>query len=239
MSFRVMSVGKFAVAALMISTAAASARDTAHLIPVEPVFGSDEPYASTYARLVEERLFAGSNWVVRYHFVSKAEIGLSITRRQDGSFLLTVKQTKPALEYVVTNAYRKYLKGNLKTALETVKFHEAHAEIPETTVTAIRKFWISLLIDVQPLPPASRNKTLVLGTKVTLFAKTAGEKILQGELPADASEHSRLSAIEDIVDDLVSVCVKPKSTHKMLFERIERKAQSYTDHGAAYKKEQE
>jgi hypothetical protein len=229
MSFRIISVGKFVVAVSMISLAGAEARDGAHLIPVEPMFGSNEPYASTYSKLVEEKLFTGSNWVIRYHFVSKAEIGLSITKKQDGRFWVTVKQTKPTLEYVVTNAYRKYLKWNLKSALETVEFHEARAEIPESTVTAIRGFWISLLSDVRSPSPVSGNKTLVLGSKVTLFAKTTRGRILQGELPANAGQHTRLNAVESIVGDLITVCVKPQNPHKTLFEAIERRARESAD----------
>jgi hypothetical protein len=223
-----MSVGKFVVAALMISLTAAEAGDGAHLIPVEPIFGSNEPYASTYSKLVEEKLFTGSNWLIRYHFVSKAEIGLSITKRQNGRLLLTVKQAKPTLDYVVTNAYRKYLKWNLKSALKTVEFHEAHAEIPEPTVTAIRGFWISLLSDVRPSSPVSREKTLVLGIKVTLSAKTTDGKILQGELPADADKDSRLHAVEEIFEDLISICADKPKDRKRLFARIEEKAKRFT-----------
>jgi hypothetical protein len=226
MSFRIMSVWKFIVTALMISLTGVKARDAAHLIPVEPMFGSNEPYASTYSQLVEAKLFPGSNWLIRYHFVSKAEIGLSITKGQNGRLLLTVKQAEPTLEYVVTNAYRKYLKWNLKSALKTVEFHEAHAEIPEPTVTAIRGFWISLLSDVRPSSAVSRNKTLMLGTKVTLSAKATDGRILRGELPADADQHGRLSAVRGIVEDLISLCDQPNSAHKRLFERIDRRIQS-------------
>lgn len=226
MSFRIISVGTCVIATLMISLAGAEARDRAHLIPVEPVFGSTEPYASTYAKLIEEKLFTGSNWVIRYHFISNAEIGLSITRGENQRFLLTVKQAKPTLEYVVTNAYRKYLKSDLKSALKTVEFHEAHAEIPERTVTAIRGFWISLLSDVRPLSAVSRDKTLVLGTNVTLSAKAADGRILHGALPADADRDARLNVVERIVEDLISLCDQPSSAHKHMCERIERRIQS-------------
>ncbi len=230
MAFRVIAAGGIVLMASTISHARAEAGNQGHLVPVKPIFQPDGPYATTYARLVEEKLFTDPNWVIRYHYVSKAEIGLAVTREQDGRFLLTVKQTKPTLEYIVATAFS--LKWDLKSALATLELHEAHAHIPETTVVAIRRYWISLLNDVRPSPPVFRNKALVHSNKVTLFAKTKEGKLLQGELPADASEHSRLSAVEDIVDDLLSVCVKSQSTHKTLFERIERKAQTSRDHDA-------
>jgi hypothetical protein len=226
MSFRIMSAGKCVFAALTISLTGTEARDGAHLIPVEPMFGSNEPYANTYSKLVEEKLFTGSDWLIRYHFVSKAEIGLSITKGQNGRSLLTVKQAKPTLEYVTTNAYRKFLKWSLKSALKSVQFHEAHAELPESTVTAIQGFWISLLSDVRPRPAVSGDKTLVLGVKVTLSARTTDGKILQGELPADADKDRRLHTVEEIFEDLISISERPNSAHEHLFERIERRIQS-------------
>jgi hypothetical protein len=224
MLYRICSSVKFAVAALMVCFTGVEARGPGHLIPIEPIFDPNGRYAATYARLCEEKLFTGSSWMIRYHFVSKAEIGLSITKDHDRKYWLTVKQAKPTLEYVVTNAYRKYLNWDLKSALKTVEFQEARAEIPAATVTAIRDFWISLLNDVRPPSAVSRDKTLVLGTKVILSEKAPDGRILQGELPSDADRHPPLNAVEEIVDDLLSVCAKPGKPHDVLFKRVEQKA---------------
>jgi hypothetical protein len=224
MLFRIMPVGMLAFAAL-ISLVGAEARERGHLIPVEQTFDVNGPYATEYARLCEEKLFAGPSWVVRYYSGSNVELGVSITKKHNGEFWVAVKQSKPPLASIVVLAHN--MKRNLKWALNTAEFHEAHSEIPETTATAIHRYWISLLSDVRPYERTSPPR--VFSNKVMLFAKTTGGRILEGQLPPEADKHRRIYAVEDIVDDLTSVCAKPESTHRTLFERIERRARESAD----------
>src|SRR5256885_10729632 len=120
--------------AFTTSIAEAETNDRPHLIRVRPNFDVDSPYASTYATLCEKMLFTGPNWVIRYHEISESvETGLSITKKQDGSFWVTAKQAKPQLGPTISHAF--YFKSNLDAALKTIKVVEGQAEIPEKVVT--------------------------------------------------------------------------------------------------------
>ncbi len=216
---------KFALAALMISLIGADARGRGHLIPVEPIFDVNGPYAGIYAKLCEEKLFAGPNWVVRYHSTSNVELGISITKRQDGKFWVTVKQAKPPLASILPLA--KSQQWNLKSALKTIEFHQAHAEVPETTVASIHRYWLSLLSEVRPSEQTSPPR--VVSNRVTLFAKAASGKSVDGQLPAYADKDLRIYAVEDIVDDLVKICAEPEKTHDSLFKKIDQKVLQATN----------
>jgi hypothetical protein len=212
--------------ALTISIAKSETNDRPHLIRVRPNFDVDAPYANTYARLCEKMLFTGPNWVIRYHEISESvETGLSITKKQDGSFWVTVKQAKPQLGPTVSHAF--YFKSNLEAALKTLKVVEGHAEIPERAVTAIRRYWIALLSDVRPYE--RRSSTITISNQVILFANTPDGKTLAGRLPPDAYKYSYIHAVEDIEWDLVKVCVHQQESPKKLFDRIEQRARESAD----------
>jgi hypothetical protein len=219
-----MRVGKFAFLALVICLAPAEARERGHLIPVEPTFDVKGPYAKTYARLREEKLFAGPNWVLRYHSSSNVELGVSISKRQDGKYWVTVKQAKPPLPSILALARNQ--KWNLQWALNTVEFHQAHAEVPETTVESILDYSLSLLTDVRPLPQSL--SPMVISNKVTLFAKAPRGRVLEGQLPPDAAKYRHIYAVEDIVDDLVGICAEPQENHDVVFRHIEEKARRFS-----------
>jgi hypothetical protein len=136
-----------------------------------------------------------------------------------------VKQSRPPLTSILPVARSQ--KWSLKSALNTVEFHEAHAEIPDVTVALIRDYWLSLLNDVRPIQENSPH--LVISNKVTLFARTAGDTILEGQLPPEAHKYRRIYAVEEIVDNLVKICAEPKGRHDVLFRKIEAKARLSKD----------
>ena len=176
-----------------------------------------------YAELCEAKLFTAQRWIVRYHGIGEsAEAGLSIARRSDGRFTVTLKEAEPQLGATLFFAMDNQL--DVKAALKTVKIKEAHAEIPESVATAVRDFWISLLRDVQPYKQSAWTS---ISTHVALFAKSADGRTLSGRLPPDAFKYRRLNAVEDIVDKLMRVCRDRQKSDKALFEEIERAAKTY------------
>lgn len=210
---------------LMISVAGAGANDGGHLIPLRPNFDvGDVPHGKKYARLCEEKLFAGSSWIVRYHGIGEsAETGLSITKQKDGKFVVTVKQAQPPLGSTLFSAFDAKL--DVKTALKTVRVEEAHAEIPEAVAMAVCEFWISLLRDVQPHKPGSWSS---ISKSVRLYAKSAEGKTLAGRLPPDAFKYKHLNAVESIFENLLRVCAEQGKSHKTTFDRIQGTAHSFT-----------
>jgi len=209
--------------ALMFATAGAETQDRPHL---EPVRQDGDAFEKTYARLREEMLFPKSNWVIRYHELSlSAETGVSITKKQDGTFWVTAKQTRPSLGPTLRSAFDQKL--NLKSALKMLKSTERNAEIPERVVKAIRRYWIALLSDVRP--DERPVKSIIVSNQVILFAMTPEGKSLAGKLPVDAYKYKGIHAAEDIAWDLVDICVQPKERHKKLFDRIEQRARGSAD----------
>ena len=213
--------------ALALSSAGAKTQDRPHLEPVGPNFDTyAAPWAKTYARLCEEMLFTRSNWVIRYHEISEsAETGVSITKQQDGTFVVTAKQTRPALGPTVRSVFDQKL--NLKSALKTLKITERNAEIPERVVKAIRGYWISLLSDLQS--DERPITSIIFSNPVILFVKTEEGKSLAGKLPIDAYKFRDMQVVEDIAWDLVDICVQPKERHKKLFDRMEQRARESAD----------
>jgi hypothetical protein len=205
----------------------AEANEGGHLIPIRPNFDvGDVPHARTYARLCEERLFTESGWIIRYHGTGEsAETGISITKRKDQKFLVTVKQAQPPLGSTIF--FASDLKLDFKSALETIKIEEAHAEIPETVAMAVRDYWLSLLSDQRS---NERGSSTFISKSVLLFVKSREGKILAGRLPTDASKYRRLKGVEDIMEDFLKLTVEKRKNDEAIFRRIEATARSLAVH---------
>jgi len=136
---------------------------------------------------------------------------------------VSVKQARPELYSVIANAFYRNL--DLESAITTVKITEAKAEIPQSVALAINRLWLSLLrgtgTDQAPKP-------YVISAKVILYGKTADGTVLSGKMPAAFFKDKSLGSVEDIVDDLIKICVEPEKRRKRLFVRIEQKAAAFS-----------
>jgi hypothetical protein len=201
---------------------AADAAD-AHLLPVGPMFDVRAPIGQTYARVVEKMLFTERNWVVRYYSASEATTtGLSVIRTSDGRCRLLIKQAKPELGSVVTNAH--YRKLSLDQALTMVEIESAEADIPEAVATAIHRIWLSFLRQVHA--DERLRVPYVMSAKVIFYSKTPDGKTLGGQMPPAGFKYANLAVLDAIVDDLFKVALGPTKDRKHLFSRIQAKART-------------
>lgn len=202
---------------------AIEAAENAHLLPVAATFDVGPPIGETYSRVCEQMLFGQPNWRLRYYSASESvTTGMAIT--SDGRrYGVSVKQARPELYSVVANAF--YRKLNLESSLATVKITEAKAEIPQSVALAINRLWLSLLrgtgTDEAPKP-------YILSAKIILYGKTTDGTVLSGMMPPAFLKDKRLGSVEDIVDELMKLCVEPEKKRKRSFVRIEQKATAFS-----------
>jgi hypothetical protein len=111
---------------------------------------------------------------------------------------------------------------DLQAALAVVKIKQVDSEIPEAVALAVYGHWVSLLRNVRP--EGKPGGPYLLSPKVILYARTDDGKILQGEMPPAGFRYKNLAVVEDVVDDLLRVCVAPAKERKSLFVRIEQSA---------------
>ena len=201
----------------------------AHLLPVRPAFDAFEPgsrFAKPHATACEKLLFTPPDWVIRYYSSGESTtLGLSISRAPDGKFMVTVRQATPALGSVIREA--SSLGRDLDKALAAVRIDKAQGEIPEATSMAIRSLWLSLLNRTEPVSDERLKQYYqhpVLSETNILFAKASNGRILAGKLPPDAYKYSQLMSVQDIVGELVRICIHPGEKHQGAFKRLERKA---------------
>lgn len=216
---------RLAIGALLIlgsRNALAKSKD-AHLLPVESKFDVGPPIEKTYARVCEQMLFGERNWLLRYYSASESvTTGLSISKELRGRYWLSIRQARPQLGSVVANALSRKL--DLKAELATIKITEAHAEIPQAVALAVSRLWLSLLHGVKT---DEALQPYILSAQVMLYARTAEGRVLEGKMPPAFFKDKRLASVEDIVDDLIKVCVEPEKRRKGLFVRIEQNASSF------------
>jgi hypothetical protein len=203
----------------------AGAAEGGHLVRIRDDFNTaGAPYAKTYARLCEEMLFTGSNWIIRYYRGSETgETGVSITREQDGRFWVTAKYIRAQLTAMLMLEDSRDLKSDLKA----IKVLKARTEIPERLASAISDSLTSLLGDVRPEERNYSGHWFL--DEVQVYAKTKGGTILRGKLPPDTRKYRNLTAVNEMYFDLVELCLTPQANHKSLFDRIERRARTIRD----------
>jgi hypothetical protein len=120
----------------------------------------------------------------------------------------------------VANAF--YRKQDLESALAAVKIKQADAEIPEAVALAVHDLWVSLLSDIRS--NEKLTEPYILSPQVILYAKIAGGKILRGKMPPASFRYKNLASVEDIVDDLMKICIEPGNARQERFSDIKQKA---------------
>lgn len=225
MPIRVMIVWIIAFLVLVICVVEAGAAEGGHLVRIRDDFNTaGAPYAKTYARLCEEMLFTGSNWIIRYYRGSETgQTGVSITREQDGRFWVTAKHIRAQLKAMLMLEDPRDLRSDLRA----IKVMKARTEIPERVASAVSESLISLLGDVRPEERIYSGHWFL--DELQVYAKTKGVKILCGKLPPDTRKYRNLTAVNEMYFDLLEVCLTPRSNHKNLFDRIERRARTIRD----------
>ena len=225
MPIRAIIVWTIAFRVLVICAVEAGAAERGHLVRIRDDFNTaGAPYAKTYARLCEEMLFTGSNWIIRYYRGSETgQTGVSITREQDGRFWVTAKYIRAQLKAMLMLENPRDLKSDLKA----IKIMNARAEIPERAANAVSDSLTSLLGDVRLEERTSSGDWFL--DEVQVYAKTKGGKILRGKLPPDTRKYRNLTAVNEMYFDLIEVCLTPQANHKSLFDRIERRARTIRD----------
>jgi len=205
---------------ILTTSSRTPAVDTAHLLPVGEMFDVGPPIGRSYSRVCEQMLFGNTKWLLRYYSASESvTTGLSITTDAQGRYSVSVRQARPELYSVVANAY--YRKLNLQSALAAVKVNQTDSEIPEAVALAVHGLWVSLLTNVRS--DEKLRDSYILSPQVILYARTADRKILQGKMPPAGFRDANLASVEDVVDDLLKVCVEPEEKRKNVFIRIKER----------------
>jgi len=211
------------LSALMASVVGISAAEHGHLLPVGATFDVPEPIGETYARVCVRLLFPASNWIIRYHNDNESvTLGFSIYKRSDGQFRLNVRQAKPELGSVVSDAY--YNRLNLESALAKVRIEKADNEIPATLASALEDLWGSMLRKTRPAekprPPHIATATAIL------FAHASNGALLSGKLPSNANAYANFVSFENVIDDLIRSCDQSPKERANLLKQIERKVRA-------------
>ena len=211
------------LSAVMASVVSLSAAEHGHLLPVGPTFDVSAPIGETYARICERMLFPGSNWIIRYHSDTESvTTGLSIYKRSDGQFRLSVRQAKPELYSVISAAF--YNRLNLESALAKVRIEKADNEIPATLALALQDLWRSVLRKTRP--DEKRRPPHIASAEVILYAHATNGALLAGKMPSNAGTYANFASFESIIDELIRTCDQSPKARANLLKQIESKART-------------
>lgn len=201
-----------------------NASQDGHLLPVGPFFDMPAPFGETYAKIVEQKLFAAPNWIVRYYEVLEtpsATTALSIYRKDGDKYGLRLRQTRPELARSVKDILGR--KGGLKLLLNTIRIERADCEMPMTTALELQGLWLAFLRQTRS-ENVTADKIYVTPPMVILYAKDKKGVVAAGKLPPDAWQQAEFLSLGKTVDSLLKSADASDKDRERLFGKIERDA---------------
>jgi hypothetical protein len=215
--------------AILLSGDLLASENKQHLLPIGPNFDTSAPYGARYANICERLLFPTSSWIIRYFEIigdPPYDTGLTIYRKKDGTYWLTVRQARPEIKDIVVNAF--YGRADLRSSLASIKIEERNRQIPEDVARTIHRAWLGLLQGTSKKNTAD-DRYYIHPATVILFAKDQYGVPAGGKYPGDASRHRVFTSVEDIVDDLVKSCDATNRDSEKLLRRAAERARRFAE----------
>jgi hypothetical protein len=240
----------------------AQAGETFHLVPSAPIYqGYQPPFPEEvatgpiYQAIVEEKILNTSGEVARIFEYSSSlyyDLGMSLRRRIDGIYLLSIRQSKrsfwdPANIFANrkginsgNKADEPFFKGeefDLKGDIDSIKIEQCEFEVPALTAVAVHQLWMALLVrtrnplkspelagdDFQvPDRPIFMHPTFTI-----LSAQDETGTVRSGMIPLGSQDRIRIR-LHKLINQLLSCCDKPAKKRARRLAAVEVEAKSLT-----------